>query len=89
MAPVLSKKFRIHIHTTAWLTVTGYPTGLNLLVHMQMGEQEQDKHGLSVEYARTDPRKYSFAVRTAEKWNNYDVKYAANREVFRISMGQL
>jgi hypothetical protein len=24
-------------------------------------------HGLSVQYARTDPRKYSFAVRTVEK----------------------
>jgi hypothetical protein len=26
-------------------------------------------HGLSVQYARTDTRKYSFAVRTMEKWN--------------------
>jgi hypothetical protein len=26
-------------------------------------------HGLSAQYARTDPRKYSFAVRTVDKWN--------------------
>ena len=41
-ALVLSKKFRIHIHTTPWLSVTSYPTELNLLMHnhMQMGEQE-------------------------------------------------
>jgi hypothetical protein len=26
-------------------------------------------HGLTVQYARTDPRKYSFAVRTVESWN--------------------
>jgi hypothetical protein len=35
-------------------------------------------HGLSVQYARTEPRKYSFAVRTVEKWNNLpdDIKSA-------------
>ncbi len=26
-------------------------------------------HGLTVQYARTDPRKYSFAVWTVESWN--------------------
>jgi hypothetical protein len=44
-------------------------------------------HGLSVQYARTDPRKYSFAVRTLEEWNRLpdDVKSA----IFRHRMGQL
>jgi hypothetical protein len=27
-------------------------------------------HGLMVQYARTDPRKYSFAVRTVESWKS-------------------
>jgi hypothetical protein len=42
-------------------------------------------HGLSVQYARTDPRKYSFAVRKVEKWNNLpdNIKSAPNGEVFR------
>jgi ribonuclease P/MRP protein subunit RPP40 len=48
-------------------------------------------HGLSVQYARTDPRKYSFAVRTVEKWNRLpdDVKSAPNGAIFRHKMGQL
>jgi hypothetical protein len=34
------------------------------------------EHGLSVQFARTDPRKYSFAVRTVENGNKLpeDVK---------------
>ncbi len=46
-------------------------------------------HGLSVQYARTDPEKYTFAVRTAENNLPDDVKSAPNREVFRIIMGKL
>jgi hypothetical protein len=48
-------------------------------------------HGLSVQYARTDPRKYSFAVRTVEKWNNLpdDIKSAPNGEVYRNRMAKL
>jgi hypothetical protein len=48
-------------------------------------------HGLSVQYARTDPRKYSFAVRTVEKWNLLpdDVKSAPNGAIFRHKIGQL
>jgi hypothetical protein len=53
--------------------------------------QASGGHGLSVQYARTGPRKYSFAVRTVEKWNNLpdDVKSAPNGEVFRTRMGKL
>jgi hypothetical protein len=48
-------------------------------------------HGLSVQYARTDPRKYSFAVRTVEKWNSPpdDVKSVPNGEVFRSRIAKL
>ncbi len=48
-------------------------------------------HGLSVQYARTDTRKYSFEVRTVEKWNRLpdDVKSAPNGAIFRHKMGQL
>jgi hypothetical protein len=57
-----------------------------------MGEQEQAAggHGLSVQYARTEPRKYSFAVRTVEKWNNLpdNIKSALNGEVFRNRMAK-
>ncbi len=30
-------------------------------------------HGLAVQFARTDPRKYSFSVRAVEKWNKLPV----------------
>ena len=42
-------------------------------------------HGLTVQYARTDPRKYSFAVRTVESWNRLPerVKTAETRESFK------
>jgi hypothetical protein len=48
-------------------------------------------HGLSVQYARTDPRKYSFAVRAVEKWNLLpdDVKSAPNGAIFRHKMSKL
>jgi hypothetical protein len=36
-------------------------------------------------FARTDQRKFSFSVRTVERWNRLpdDVKQAANQEEFR------
>jgi ribonuclease P/MRP protein subunit RPP40 len=42
-------------------------------------------HGLTVQYARTDPRKYSFAVRTVESWNRLSesVKSAETGESFK------
>ena len=42
-------------------------------------------HGLTVQYARTDPRKYSFAVRTVESWNRLpeSVKSAETSESFK------
>jgi hypothetical protein len=42
-------------------------------------------HGLTVQYARTDPRKYSFAVRTVESWNKLPdrVKAAESGESFK------
>jgi hypothetical protein len=48
-------------------------------------------HGLRVQYARKTPRKYSFAVRTVEKWKNLpdSIKSAPNGEVFRNRMAKL
>jgi hypothetical protein len=42
-------------------------------------------HGLTVQYARTDPRKYSFAVRTVESWNRLpeSIKTAETGESFK------
>ncbi len=42
-------------------------------------------HGLAVQYARIDTRKYSFAVRSVECWNRLPetVKTAENGESFR------
>jgi ribonuclease P/MRP protein subunit RPP40 len=42
-------------------------------------------HGLTVQYARTDPRKYSFAVRTIESWNRLpeSVRSAETGESFK------
>jgi hypothetical protein len=52
--------------------------------------QAAGSHGLSVQYARTDSRKYLFAVRTMEKWNNSpDIKSALNGEVFKNRMAKL
>jgi hypothetical protein len=47
--------------------------------------QAAGEHGLSVQFARTDPRKYSFAVRTVENWNKLpeEVKTSRNGEVFK------
>jgi hypothetical protein len=43
-------------------------------------------HGLTVQYARTDPRKYSFAVRTVDSWNRLPerVKAAETGESFTL-----
>ncbi len=48
-------------------------------------------HGLSVQYARTDPRKYSFAVRTVEKWNRLpdEVKSAPTGKAFKEKLKKL
>jgi hypothetical protein len=42
-------------------------------------------HGLTVQYARTDPRKYSIAVRTVDSWNRLPerVKTAETGESFK------
>jgi hypothetical protein len=47
--------------------------------------QDAGGHRLSVQYVRTDPRKYSFAMRTVEKRNNLpdNIKSAPKGEVFR------
>jgi len=48
-------------------------------------------HGLAVQFARTDPRKYSFSVRTVEKWNKLpeEVRAAPSRTAFRDMMKNL
>jgi hypothetical protein len=47
--------------------------------------------GLSVRYSRTDPRKYSFAMRTVEPWNKLpeSVKEAPSGEAFRSRLKRL
>jgi len=47
--------------------------------------QAAGEHGLMVQYARTDVRKYSFAVRTIEGWNNLpeELKQAKTSESFK------
>jgi hypothetical protein len=47
--------------------------------------QAAGEHGQGVQYARTDPRKYSFAMRSVEPWNRLpeEIKTATNSEVFR------
>ena len=44
-----------------------------------------------MQYARTDPRKYSFAVRTVEDWNRLpeEVKTSRNGEEFKNKMKKL
>jgi hypothetical protein len=53
--------------------------------------QAAGEHGLSVQFARTDPRKYSFAVRTVENWNKLpeEVKTSRNGEEFKNKMKKL
>jgi hypothetical protein len=53
--------------------------------------QAAGEHGLSVQYARTDPRKYSFTVRTVEDWNRLpeEVKSSRNGEEFRNKLKKL
>jgi hypothetical protein len=47
--------------------------------------------GLSVRYARTDPKKYSFDMRTIKPWNKLpgSIKEAPNGEAFRSNLKQL
>jgi hypothetical protein len=47
--------------------------------------QTAGEHGLRVQYARTDPRKFSFTMRTVEPWNRLpeEIKTAKDREAFR------
>jgi hypothetical protein len=54
-------------------------------------QRENGEHGLSVQFARTDPRKYSFAVRTVENWNKLpeDVKTSRNGEEFKNKLKKL
>ncbi len=53
--------------------------------------QAAGEHGLSVQFARTDPRKYSFAVRTVENWNKLpeEVKTSQNDEEFENRLKKL
>ncbi len=46
---------------------------------------EKRRAELTVQYARTDPRKYSFAVRTVESWNRLpeSVKSGETGESFK------
>ncbi len=48
-------------------------------------------HGLAVQFARTDIRKYSFAVRVVEPWNRLPdtLKRAASKEAFKREWKQL
>lgn len=53
--------------------------------------QTTGEKNLVPKFARTDQRKYSFAVRTVEKWNGLpdDVKQAANQEIFKARLKKL
>jgi hypothetical protein len=53
--------------------------------------QAAGEHGLGIQYARTDRRKYFFAVHAVEKWNNLpqDVKSSQNGEVFKQKLKKL
>jgi hypothetical protein len=53
--------------------------------HGARTRQAAGGHGLAVQYARIDTRKYSFAVRSVECWNRLPetVKTAENGEAFR------
>ncbi len=48
-------------------------------------------HGLAVQFARTDPGKYSFSVRAVEKWKKLqeEVRAARNRAAFIDMMKNL
>jgi hypothetical protein len=53
---------------------------LNTRIRQAAGE-----YGLTVQYARTDPSKFSFTMRTVEPWNRLpeEIKTATNREAFK------
>ena len=50
--------------------------------------QTADENGLVTQFARTDPRKYSFAVRTVESWNKLpeEIKKAGSKGAFKTKM---
>jgi hypothetical protein len=47
--------------------------------------QAAGEHGLSVQYAKTDPRKHSFTIRMVGPWNRLpeDIKNSASNELFK------
>jgi ribonuclease P/MRP protein subunit RPP40 len=53
--------------------------------------QAAGEHGLSVQFARTDSRKYSFDVQTVKNWNKLpeDVKTSRNGEEFKNKLKKL
>ncbi len=53
--------------------------------HGARTRQATAHQGLAVQYARTDIRKRSFAVRVVEKWNHLpdSIKMAPNKESFK------
>jgi hypothetical protein len=53
--------------------------------------QAGGEHRLLPQFARTDPRKFSFAVRAVDPWNGLpdEVKMAANKEEFRARRKRL
>jgi hypothetical protein len=63
-------------------------SGFQTLFSRQDGartSQAAGGHGLTVQYARTDSRKYSFAVRAVDSWNRLTerVKAAETGESFK------
>jgi hypothetical protein len=72
--------------------------GSNFSLFIKTAEQDRARtrqaagdHGLTVQYARTDPRKYSFAVRTVDGWNKPpdDTRSAPNGKVFRRKLRKI
>ncbi len=51
--------------------------------------QAASAHGLTVQYARTDPRKQSFAERTVESWNKLpdSIRSVPSIEAFKSRLG--
>ncbi len=47
--------------------------------------QAAGKHGLSVQYARSDPRKHLFMIRMVGPWNRLpeDIKNSASSKLFK------
>ena len=69
-------------------------TNMFTLAERQSGARTRQKTGvrnLVPKFARTDQRKYSFAVRTVEKWNGLpdNVKGAATQEAFKVGLKRM